>query len=312
RKKFQRVAQEIGFNVKVLKGKVEYQKIKDDVFEILSLLTKPILLVLDEAQIIGNELSDHQTSPSPISFVLKAIHNLEGHHGLVTLFTGLGNTRKLYHDFNISRFHSNAVIDLQPLDKASEYAILEDYLVKQAKLDSKHPDLDDFIQTISKETYQWPHHIVVYGQTASKLIQHHGILSEKVWHETLQKGFQLKNQYYEGRFDEITPEIRCSIYYALLENEIQKNNIRSLQVIEALKLNPYIKDPQATWDRLIAKGIVQVKKGGFYQVPIPSMRTWMIKEYQQYHKALGMKPSAKMQQIIHSLNTPNVDNNPKM
>ncbi|MCY4254342.1 MAG: AAA family ATPase [Flavobacteriaceae bacterium] len=312
RKKFQRVAQEIGLDLKILKGKIEYQKIKDDVFQILSLATKPILLVLDEAQIIGNEFSDHQTSISPISFVMKAIHNLEGHHGFVTLFTGLGNTRKLYHDFNISRFHSNAVINLQPLDPTSEKAILKDYLVKDAKLDPNHSDLDDFIQTISKETHQWPHHIICYAQTASKLIQHHGVLSENVWNETLERGRRLKDQYYQGRFDGITAEIRCSIYHALLENEIQKNQIRSLQLIESLTLNPYIKDPQTTWDRLIAKGIVQVGNNGFYQIPIPSMRTWMIKKYQQYHQALGMKPSTKMQQIIQSLNTPNIDNHPKI
>ncbi len=313
RKKFQRVAQEIGFNVKVFKGKVEYQKIEDDVFEILSLLTKPVLLVLDEAQIIGDRLRNDPVSMDTIRFTIQSIHNLECHHGLVTLFTGLGNTKKLYRDFDISRFHSNSVINLQALDKASEYAILKDYLVKEAKLDSKHPDLDDFIQTISKETHQWPQHIICYAQTASRLLQHHqGNLSQNVWNETLQRGSQLKNQYYHGRFDEIIPQIRCSIYHTLLENESKKNGIGSYQVIQDFKLNPYIESPQKTWNHLIAKGIVQIKQNSFYQIPIPSMRTWMIKEYQQYHKALGMKPSAKMQQIIHSLNTPNVDNNPKM
>ncbi|MCY4300025.1 MAG: hypothetical protein OXC61_12110 [Flavobacteriaceae bacterium] len=313
RKKFQRMTQEIEFNFKVFKGKVEYQKIEDDVFEILSLLTKPVLLVLDEAQIIGNQLRNDPVSIDTIRFVIKAIHNLECHHGLVTLFTGLGNTKKLYRDFDISRFHSNAVVHLQALDKTSEYAILKDYLVKEAKLDSKHPDLDNFIQTISKETHQWPHHIVVYGQTASKLIQHHqGILSEKVWNETLQRGFQLKNQYYEGRFDDITPGQRHVIYSGILHHQINEKFINVDKIINDFISNPLIQDAEKTWNSLIAKGIVQIGKSGFYQIPIPSMRTWMIKECQQYYKILNIKPSAKMQQIIHSLNTPNVDNHPKM
>ncbi|MCY4215611.1 MAG: ATP-binding protein [Flavobacteriaceae bacterium] len=308
RKKFQKTAKEIGLDLKAIKGKIIYEKTNDTVSEILSLLDKPTLLVLDEAQMAEIQLKKDTELWRQVSSTLNNIHNLENGYGWITLFAGLGNTRKIYHDFRISRFYANSVIDLGPIDETSETNIIKDYLVRGAEVNPKHLDLDHWIHQLSKQTYQWPHHIVSYGETASKMIRNNkGILSDKVLNETLQKGLFLKNDYYEHRFYEINPGHRCSIYHGILENEISANVINVDKVLDDFTSRPYIEDPQKTWDNLIGRGIVQIGKNGFYQIPIPSMRTWMIKQCQMYHQLMQSKPSLKMQQIFKSLDASKID-----
>ncbi len=278
-----------------------YEKTEDTVSEILSLLYTPTLLILDEAQMVEIQLKKDSDQWCQVSTTLNCLHNLKNKHGLVCLFAGLSNTQNIFQDFKISRFYSNAIIDLQPIDKPSEKAILKDYLVQGSHINKNHPDLDLWINQLSKETLQWPHHIVCYVETASKMLEKHdGILSDKLLGSIMKKGLVLKNDYYQRRFHEISPRMRCFIYQTIFENEINPNTIDVDTVLDDFELNPYIKEPKKTWDDLVSRGIVQVQGNGFYQIPIPSMRTWMIGQYQAYCQTISLKPSRKYNRcLIH-------------
>ncbi len=302
RKKFQKKAKEIGLDLKVLKGKIEYEKTEETISEIISLIDTPTLLILDEAQMAEIQLTKGSDPWRQVSVILNGLHNLKNEHGFVCLFGGLSNTQNIFHDFKISRFYTNAIIDLQRIDQSSEKAILKDYIVQEAHVDPHHPDLDHWLDQLSKETLQWPHHIVCYAETASKMLKkHNGVLSDHVLGTILGKGLALKNDYYQRRFYKISPRMRCFIYHAIFENEMNPNTIDVDTVLDDFELNPYIKEPKKTWNDLVSRGIVQVQGNGFYQIPIPSMRTWMIGQYQAYCQTISLKPSMKIQRMFDTL-----------
>ncbi len=302
RKKFQQTAREVGLDLKLLQGKITQEKAEETALEILSLVKQPTLLILDEAQIAEIEFKEDASLRIQAPATLNAIHNLKNNHGLVMLFAGLGNTRKVFQNFKISRFYGDSMIDLQPIDQVSERAILRDYMVKGASLDAQHPDLNHWLDELSKETFQWPHHVASYGDVASKMIQENdGILSNGLLKQVMEKGLLLKNQYYQHRFYEISAETRCHIYQSFFENEINTSLLNKDGILRDFKLNPYIEEPQKTWDDLVGRGVVQWRDDGFYSIPIPSMRTWMLDQFQTYCQLISHEPSIKIQQLFETL-----------
>ncbi|MCY4253903.1 MAG: hypothetical protein OXC64_04095 [Flavobacteriaceae bacterium] len=82
---------------------------------------------------------------------------------------------------------------------------------------------------------------------------------------------------------------------------MKENIISGGQVEFDFEINPMIKDAQTMFQDIVSRGILQPRLDGFYQIPIPSLRTWMLQEYQQYLKIIGQKPSHKIQQLIASV-----------
>ncbi len=80
--------------------------------------------------------------------------------------------------------------------------------------------------------------------------------------------------------------------------------VMSSKVLFDFNMNPIIKQPKKMFQEVVYRGILQIQRGGFYHIPIPSLRTWMLEEYQYYLKIVNEKPSLKIQQLIASIQTP--------
>ncbi len=92
--------------------------------------------------------------------------------------------------------------------------------------------------------------------------------------------------------------------HTLFDNELQKNIISSSQVELDFEMNPYIKDGEKLFEDIVSSGIIQIRQDGFFQIPIPSMRTWMLEEYQNYLQLMKQKPSPKIQKLLDELKRP--------
>ncbi|MCY4161844.1 MAG: hypothetical protein OXE77_08280 [Flavobacteriaceae bacterium] len=97
---------------------------------------------------------------------------------------------------------------------------------------------------------------------------------------------------------------RASILNALFENEEKENVIVGFKVKSDFKTNPIIENSEKMFQEIISRGILQIRDDGFYQIPVPSLRTWMLQEYQRYLTIINHEPSRKIQQLIASIQSP--------
>jgi len=89
---------------------------------------KPLLLVLDEVQTLGDNLDSRERKH--LLIILKRIHNGEFKRPVVLACGGLGNSREVFADLGISHFKSDCLVNLGRLSEAKERAVLRDWLVK--------------------------------------------------------------------------------------------------------------------------------------------------------------------------------------
>ena len=305
RKKYEKIAQEVNANIKLAGGTMRFDRTERTVSETIRAIKRPLILVLDEAQMV----SVGHTTKSPeiikAAHLFNHLHNLELEHGLVFLMAGLSDTRSIFEEFKMSRFNSRCVLNLSVLDKKAERNTLKDYLVQGAGVDESHSELDHWIDQMSEETHQWAHHISCYGQVASAIVKNSGgVLSNDLLSEVLKESQALKDIYYDDRFEELNKSERVSIFNAIFENEEKENIIMGSKAQSDFEKNPIIKNPEKIFQEVMSRGILQIRRGRFYQIPIPSLRAWMLQEYQAYLKIIDQKPSLKIQQLMTSIQTP--------
>ena len=223
----------------------------------ISAINKPLILVLDEAQMISVGYQIDSPEIEKAAQLFNQLHNIELEHGLVFLIAGLSDTRSIFKQFKISRFNSDCVINLSVLEKEAERSILKDYLVQGAGVDTNNPNLNGWIDPMSEETYQWAHHISSYGQVASEKVKNnHGLLSDELLFEGLKDSRDKKNIYYNGRFVELEAPERASIFNAIFENEEKENVIVGFKVKSDFKTNPIIENSEKMFQEVIARGIL--------------------------------------------------------
>ncbi|MCY4266507.1 MAG: ATP-binding protein [Flavobacteriaceae bacterium] len=304
-KEYEKRSQEVSANIKVAEGSMRYDRTERTVSKIIRSISKPLILVLDEAQMICVGRAIESPEIKKIAELFDQLHNIELKHGLVFLIAGLSDTRSIFKEFKISRFSDDCVINLSTLDREAENKILKDYLVQGANVDANDSSLKDWMDQMSRETHQWAHHVSCYGQVASKKVNlNGGRLSSSLLFEVLRESRRKKNNYYNGRFEELEALERASIFNALFENEEKENVIVGFKVKSDFKTNPMIEHPEKMFQEVVSRGIIQIRRDGFYQIPIPSLRTWMLQEYENYLKTMNENPSQKVQQLIASIQSP--------
>ncbi len=74
-----------------------------------------------------------------------------------------------------------------------------------------------------------------------------------------------------------------------------------LKIQSDFKMDPMIENSAAMFQDIVSRGILQMGEDGFYQISIPSLRTWILEEYQSYLNIINHKPSHKIQRFIDSI-----------
>ncbi|MCY4216213.1 MAG: ATP-binding protein [Flavobacteriaceae bacterium] len=144
-KEYEKRSQEVNANIKVAKGSMRYDRTERTVSKIIRTISKPLILVLDEAQMICVGRAIESPEIKKIAELFDQLHNIELKHGLVFLIAGLSDTRSIFKEFKISRFSDGCVINLSTLDREAENKILKDYLVQGANVDANDPSLKDWM-----------------------------------------------------------------------------------------------------------------------------------------------------------------------
>ncbi len=259
-------------------GSIEIS-VKDSVETIKKVLKsgrKPLLLVLDEAQHLGIEGVVPNEVRGVVTGVLDEIHNGKLGRPVVLLAAGLGTTESTFNSLGISRFVGESLINLGRLDKESERAAIRDWIVKEG---AAKGNPDPWIGAIIKETHGWPQHIISYVKPAVRYLKsNHRQMTDDGLRIVLEKGSELRLQYYRQRARGIPMEQRQSIAKAIVD--IPLGETKTYKEIMGVLTQEY--DEQFAdnlFNKALKKGIIDERDDGDYGIPIPSMQTWLIEAY---------------------------------
>ncbi len=72
-------------------------------------------------------------------------------------------TSRAFANLGISRGARGSITNLGPLEKEEERPMIKEWLKKKGKA---RGDTTDYVDTIAKETYGWPQHIIAYTESS--------------------------------------------------------------------------------------------------------------------------------------------------
>ncbi|MCY4298658.1 MAG: ATP-binding protein [Flavobacteriaceae bacterium] len=291
REKIHFKAQALGFGVDVTIpiNRHTFQRTLDQV-------KRPIILVLDEAQQL-EKYHQQLEKRLVISEVLKNMHNIKTDDGFMVIFSGLSHTHQMLKDLDISRFASQSIYSLDCIDKLSEKNILKDYLIRGGGIDENHSRLNHWIRQLIQETQGYPEHITAYGQLAEQQLKDHDrSMDESQLNEVLRKGQQSRYEYYTYRWQGLCPQKAQALTFVIQKHQAIRyhTDVHLLQAFEKEGLSP--KDASSLFQETIQRGIFAPVPGEQYQIPIPSMVTWVSEiKYPTYQKKPMTLPSSQLQ-----------------
>ncbi len=124
--------------------------------------------------------------------------------------------------------------------------------------------------------------------------ENNGLLSDDILDDVFKTSRDKKYDYYLRCLKGLELLERVSIFSALFENENKNGQTIGFDIQSDFEKNPMIKNAQKMFQNVIHRGILQIQSSGSYHIPIPSLRTWMLQEYQVYLKLLNQSPSFKV------------------
>ncbi len=243
--------------------------------DLLGRSRKPLLLVLDEAQHLGDDPPLAAETVATARRVLTRIHNGEVGRSVMLLAGGLGTSQTAFEKLGISRFEGDSLVNLGRLNPEAERAVLQDWLTKDGRAKG---DVMPWIDAITKETHGWPQHILAYVKPA--LVQLHkdnGHLTAPGLDTVLRDGTARRITYYEGRAAGFMLEqLRCLTQ--ALADSTPDDRVSYSAIMETLT-RYYDKDEaNRVFHHALHKGLLEEHRGAF-ATPIPSMRDWLVSEY---------------------------------
>ena len=94
----------------------------------------PLLLILDEAPVLGTTNKPSGEQAKIASNVLDVVYNGALGRPVVLIAAGLGTTLKSFEELGISRFAEDCFVELGALSKRSERAVIKDWLNKEGRV----------------------------------------------------------------------------------------------------------------------------------------------------------------------------------
>ncbi len=158
---------------------------------------KPLLLILDEAQRLGESNNINGPYKDDVSDLLYRIHNGKVGKPVILLAGGLGMTYTAFKALGISRTAEKCKFNMKPLKKEEERAVIHAWLTKEGEA---RGDLTEWTYAISQETHCWPRHIHSYSTCAAHVLkQSGGEMTEEGLRIVMEKGLENRWAYYTGR-----------------------------------------------------------------------------------------------------------------
>ncbi len=235
----------------------------------------PLLLTLDEAQILGKENEFPADRIRTVRHVLNDVHNGKLDRPVIFIAAGLGTTVDAFSSLGVSRFEGRCLVTLGALGKEAERAVLRDWLTKEGLAKG---DPSSWIDSIAKETYGWPQHILSYVDPALKQLgADKREMTAEGLNAVLEAGRAKRGAYYEQRvrgFDEEHRQTFASLFVDLpLGGSITGNAIRS-----SLTQEYGVAQADKLFRRAARQGAIDERRGR-YVIPVPSMQDWLVSNY---------------------------------
>ncbi len=251
---------------------------------------KPLLLVLDEAQRLSNANELPKTQFDEAGDLLEAIHNGELNKPVILLAAGLGSTGEAFRSLGISRFKGGCFVELGALGRASERAVIKDWLVKDG---GAKGDPTTWIDQIAQKTHGWPQHISAYGDAAAKQIQHdHGEMTAAGLDMVYRVGAERRRAYYRHRVSGFDGNELICLYEAVAGINSRTPFNKDL-VLSPLNKKYESDLAEKIFKKFIDKRVVSVVGTTMYSVPIPSMHDWMRSEFEHVKEQMAALRDAR-------------------
>ncbi len=236
-----------------------------------------LVLVLDEVQTISKAVGTPYDLPMTQN--LTQIHNGQVGAPVILLAGGLGTSEGVLGSFGITRLMQDCVCQLGRLSSAAERAVIRDWLIKAGGAHGNLEYLTHWLDTIAAQCHGWPQHIQVYAPQAARWLYECGSgLTADVPIEVLAQGLRRKVKYYESRLVGLERSDRRAV--ANLLGQVGKDNtLEKSDLVAAFSGNRTREAAHAVFQHVLYKGVVTESPSGLFEVPIPSMHTWLIQEY---------------------------------
>ena len=254
---------------------------------------KPLLLILDEAQRLGESNNINGPYKDEVSDLLYRIHNGKVGKPVILLAGGLGMTFEAFEALGISRIAKKCKFNMGPLEKEEERTVIKDWLKKEGKAEG---DTTDWVAAIANETYGWPQHIIAYTEPAADHLKKNGRKMTGAGLVTvLGQGRETRREYYEDRLSGFTAK-ECRSLARILVASSEESGLEQEEVVEQLDREYGVGKGKKIFFRAVRKGVFYLnKKLRCYSVPIPSMRNFIIKNFPP--KEISQQPDSKPKQL---------------
>ena len=244
--------------------------------DILKIGDTPLLLILDEAQHLGEDSRITGGYKDDVRDLLNQIHNGNLGKPVILLAGGLGTTDRALNSLGISRASLGSIMNLDPLEEEQERTVIREWLREEGKAKG---DTTDWVDAIAKETYRWPQHIIAYTvPAAAHLRENGGEMTKEGLLSVLEQGRKYCREYYVGRMSEFVSEERTS--FAQIIGGVPKDGRLTKTEIPAHLTGEYGDErAKELFFLSVKKGVFYYDEEGNYSVPIPSMRDWLLENY---------------------------------
>ena len=237
----------------------------------------PLLLILDEAQHLGEDGGPPEEHRKSVRTLLKKIHNGGVGKSVILLAGGLGMTFESFAALGISRPLLGSRFNMEPLEREEERAVVEDWLTKEGEAQG---DPTAWIDAITQETYGWAQHIISYTEPAVSYLKKHGNkMTDMGLASVMEEGRANRMEYYKHRLSLFTAK-ECRSFARILVASSGEGGIEQEVAVDQLDKEYGAGKGAELFFRAIRRGVFHIEETTkLYSAPIPSLREYIIRNF---------------------------------
>ncbi len=244
---------------------------------------RPVCLVVDEIQNVGPGNGR----------ALSTLHTGTLDLPILPLYAGLNDSIDALRAAGISRLARNAVVPLELLSREETREAVET-LFDNHRVTGPDDERKRWIEAVATDSAGFPQHLHVgLQETASVVAERSGVLDSEGLAEVRRRAAEARKGYYRSRLSPTVadhPETLLTLVRMASGNGPPAMRTRHRVVDAALEHMrtltdrydmPTREDARGFVNAMIHDGILQEDGNGGCKVPIPSMTTWLLKDYAQ-------------------------------
>lgn len=226
-------------------------------------------------------VDEAQNTPveSATSDVIDCLNNPPVRIPLITAFFGLGNTKSVLNQCGLSRFARGRVVTLDTISHEDATSAIQGVFNAYGFKGTAQAQTA-WVNQLADLSQGWPQHINSVSVAASRVICDHGGVADEVWlPQALERGQELKEEYYDFRLDACSQDLEIYEQLAFATNEMP-NGILSRSHLRNM-IASMLEESGTTFDDFLINALhagVLMETGKppkHYRIPIPSLGDYL-------------------------------------